>query len=597
MSVKTVESHVYPLKDILNAKYTVDYFQREYVWSSKQLEDLISDLSMEFLRQWKPDHVLRDAKGYNPYYMGEIVLSTTDNIKYSIIDGQQRITSLTLLLIYLVKNYQTLPNFPDDLNQLIYSKDYGEYEFNLAIPERKECMLGLYENGNYTAKIDDSLSVKNILERYADIKEVWNHDINKDNVVAFAYWLKDKVCFSKVWTNNDDFAYIIFETMNDRGMSLTQVEMLRSYLLVNISNDLDARNKAMAKFDSLIKELLGIKLSSKSKAEYEFFKILFRTHFANDVAKGNPFSDFVRIGKEFHRWFRDNSQKMGLSCSNDFVKLIDKMAYFAKVYCKICTLISNRNATKYLYLIVNNDYGFTLQPALILASVKYNDDDKVVEQKIQIVSKYLSKLLSWRVWNQNVISQSALEADIYKLALEIRDKDVQALQLLLDKDPIDLPNLDNTPILNQQNRSKIRVLLALITEIVAVGSNTAHYMLNDDNIEVEHIWADKFNEHLDEFTDEGQFSSRRNTIGDLLLLPKKFNASYGDQSYKEKVKLYIQQNILAQSLNNDKYKNNPGFIQFKDKSQLAFKAYTEFKNASITERTNLYRDILMWNWR
>lgn len=597
MLVKTVESHVYPLKDILNAKYTVDYFQREYVWSRKQLEDLISDLSMEFLRQWKPNHVLLDAKSYNPYYMGEIVLSTTDNITYSIIDGQQRITSLTLLLIYLVRNYNTLPNFPDDFNRLIYSKDYGEYEFNLAIPERKKCMLGLYENGAYMANADDSISVKNILERYSDIKEVWNQDINNDNVVAFAYWLKDKVCFSKVWTNNDDFAYVIFETMNDRGISLTQVEMLRSYLLANIDNDIYARNEAMTKFDKLIKDLLGIKLSSKSKAEYEFFKILFRTHFAKDVAKGNSDSDFVRIGKEFHRWFRDNSQKIGLKDSSDFAEFVNKLTYFAKIYCKILNLISSRNSTEYLYLIVNNDYGFTLQPALILSSVKYKDDDATVEQKIKIVSKYLSKVLSWRVWNQNIISQSALEADIYKLALEIRDKDVQTLKAFLDKDPIHLPDLDNTPILNQQNRSKLRVLLALITEIVAVGSNEAHYILNDDNIEVEHIWSNKFNEHLDEFSDEGQFASRRNTIGDLLLLPKSFNASYGDMQYKNKVKKYIEQNILAQSLNDGKYKNNPGFIDFKNQSKLKFKAYADFKNYSITERTNLYREILKWNWR
>ena len=57
------------------------------------------------------------------------------------------------------------------------------------------------------------------------------------------------------------------------------------------------------------------------------------------------------------------------------------------------------------------------------------------------------------------------------------------------------------------------------------------------------------------------------------------------------------QNILAQSLNALKYKNNPGFLSFKAKSNLAFKSYSEFKNQSITERTNLYRGILLYNWK
>ena len=85
--------------------------------------------------------------------------------------------------------------------------------------------------------------------------------------------------FSKVWTNSDEFAYVIFETMNDRGLSLTQVEMLRSYLLANITAE--ARENAMHEFDEVVKLLVNIKLSSKSKAEFEFFKLYFRGHFSS----------------------------------------------------------------------------------------------------------------------------------------------------------------------------------------------------------------------------------------------------------------------------------------------------------------------------
>ena len=112
MESKNVDSKVYPLKELFADKFSVDFYQREYVWQKKHMEDLIRDLSTEFLKNWKEDHALAKVSEYDPYYMGEIVLSTRSGQRSSIIDGQQRITTLTLLLIYLVKKYGTVPGFP-----------------------------------------------------------------------------------------------------------------------------------------------------------------------------------------------------------------------------------------------------------------------------------------------------------------------------------------------------------------------------------------------------------------------------------------------------------------------------------------------------
>ena len=142
---------------------------------------------------------------------------------------------------------------------MIYSDYFGEKKFNLEIEDRLDCMKSLFDNGAYTLKDSDTDSVKNIVERYNDLGDIWNNKINNENIIPFTYWLANKVCFSKVWTNNDDFAYMIFETMNDRGMSLTQVEMLRSYLLANIDSGDNDRKKAMKQFDELITELKTIK--------------------------------------------------------------------------------------------------------------------------------------------------------------------------------------------------------------------------------------------------------------------------------------------------------------------------------------------------
>lgn len=596
MYSKTVDSKAYPLKELFLDKFDVDFYQREYVWQKKQLEDLINDLSNEFLKNWKECDKLDNVRAYDPYFMGEIVLSMKEGKRSSIIDGQQRITTFTLLLIYILKTYGHLPLFPRaDIEKVIYSDDYGTPRFNLDIEQRKNCMLGLFNDGFYEPTEKDEHYVKNIVDRYNDISDCWNEKINDTNIVFFTYWLKEKVIFSKVWTNSDEFAYIIFETMNDRGLSLTQVEMLRSYLLANIQPG--QRTDAIQMFDSVIKRLVNIKLSSKSKAEFEFFKMYFRGHYAEDFSQTkDTSSDFVRIGKEFHRWVRDNEKLLKLKKSDDYVDFLKKISYFSKQYEKINMLLNQRDTTNYLYLIVNNDYGFTLQPALILSAIAYNDAEEIVDKKIKIVSKYLTKVLTWRVWNHWMISQSSMESPIYILCKKIRDMNINELEQVLNDNPIDVPSLESSPTLNQQNRSKLKVMLSLITEIVARESKVPDYMLNKPDIEVEHIWADHYEEHLDEFDDKTVFASMRNNIGDLLVLPKSFNASYNDAPYSVKVVQYFEQNILAQSLTKNKYKNNPNFMRFIKNSELQFKPYQEFKKTSIIERANLYKSILEWNF-
>ncbi len=114
--------------------------------------------------------------------------------------------------------------------------------------------------------------------------------------------------------------------------------------------------------------------------------------------------------------------------------------------------------------------------------------------------------------------------------------------------------------------------------------------------EVEHIWADHPERHTDEFAHEADFARHRNRIGDLLLLPKQFNASYNDDPYEKKLPHYYGQNLLAASLNPLSYEKNPGFIAFTKSSGLAFKPFEEFKAAGISERGNLYREIAKQVW-
>ena len=96
-----IEAHDRKVCEVLeNKKYTVDYFQREYNWQKKHIEQLITDLTNAFLNEYEEGDARTEGENYNNYYLGPFVVSEKEGQR-SIIDGQQRLTSLTLLLIYL----------------------------------------------------------------------------------------------------------------------------------------------------------------------------------------------------------------------------------------------------------------------------------------------------------------------------------------------------------------------------------------------------------------------------------------------------------------------------------------------------------------
>src|SRR5229473_2515517 len=81
-------------------KYSIDYYQREYKWQQKQVTELIEDLAGKFLESHDPKNERSAVGDYGHYFLGSIIVSDKDGQKF-IIDGQQRLTTLSLVLIFL----------------------------------------------------------------------------------------------------------------------------------------------------------------------------------------------------------------------------------------------------------------------------------------------------------------------------------------------------------------------------------------------------------------------------------------------------------------------------------------------------------------
>ena len=217
-------------KLLKGVKYSIDYYQREYKWHEKQIHELVDDLSNKFLEEFDQGHSRSKVAGYPHYFLGSIIVSKKENVRY-IVDGQQRLTSLTLFLT-LLRNLQEEHSSKVNVDELIFSEHYGQKSFNLQVDERTQAMVALYE-GAQPDVTNRSESVQNLVRRYQDLDSYFPKELRDAALPYFIDWLLENVHLVEITAYSDDDAYTIFETMNDRGLSLSPTDMLKGYLLAN----------------------------------------------------------------------------------------------------------------------------------------------------------------------------------------------------------------------------------------------------------------------------------------------------------------------------------------------------------------------------
>jgi hypothetical protein len=256
-------------------------------------------------------------------------------------------------------------------------------------------------------------------------------------------------------------------------------------------------------------------------------------------------------------------------------------------------------------IFYNARLAFTLQYPLLLAPLCVTDNDEVIQKKIYIVSSFIDIIIARRIWNFKSIAYSTMQYAMFNVMVSIRDKGIDELVVILENKLTEEQTTfrsNDRLRLHGQNRYYIHNLLARITDFVETSSElkshfTDYIAEGKNRFEVEHIWADHYDQHTDEFSHSADFSEIRNRFGALLLLPKSFNGSYGDLPYIDKLKYYFGQNLLAKSLHKDCYEHNPGFLRFIKDHGLSFKDHAIFKIKDIEERQELYTKIaeILWS--
>lgn len=601
--IDAVKADAKTVREILDKnKYEIDVFQREYAWERKQIEQLLADLEFKFLSHYDESHERKDVQNYPKYYLGSIIISLKDN-KRSIIDGQQRLTSITLLLIYL-NNLQNSQSEKVQINDLIFSEKYSEKSYNLQIPDRKDCIDALYNGQDYDPS-GKGESVKNIVDRYQDIMESFSQELRGKSLPYFIDWLIDNVMFVEIKTYSDEDAYTIFETMNDRGLNLTSTEMLKGYLLSNV----ESPDKKLELNELWKKRISEIRAHDKEE-DLEFFKAWLRSKYAETIRtgkKGAENEDFEKISTRFHSWVRDNKDNLGLNRTSNFYDFINtQFNFYSNLYLKIYNAsVKLQNELEHIFYIESRGFPASFYFPLIMSPIKVEDDSKTINKKMALVSRFLETFIVYRSVNYRTLGSSSIRYTMFSLVKEIRNKDVQELaEILKEKIKGFEENLEGVMkfSLHQQNKRLIQFLLARMTNHIekkcGMPSNFEDYISKEIEkpFEIEHVWADKFDEHKDEFIQEREFEEYRNRIGALILIPEGFNQSYGDLPYEQKLAPYFGQNLLAKTLSTQCYENNPSFMKYKNESGIPFKSYEHFKKQDILERQKLYQKICEEIW-
>lgn len=244
----------------VNKKYVVPRFQREYSWEKEQINEFWVDTLSNINHEQQ-----ENTYSYSEYFIGSLVLigDDTDN-SMQIVDGQQRLTTLTILLSVLCQRFVELGRHP--LAEALYDNyiagkdDDGNYFFKLVNESPKPFFqknIQHIEKAGEQAVSDEEKTLKNAYDELYNLSSLDNVSSllgvainnNDDYEIALKAIREQVVRYLKVifiTVNEEDEAYTIFETLNARGMNLSYVDLIKNKIFKALNGchpDDDAKTK------------------------------------------------------------------------------------------------------------------------------------------------------------------------------------------------------------------------------------------------------------------------------------------------------------------------------------------------------------------
>jgi len=230
--MKAIHADPQTVRKVFTEKYIVPDFQRPYSWTIDQCDKLWEDL-IDFYNGKNS----RDDR----YFLGNLVIHPTSEA-FSIIDGQQRLTTLLLLIKALHQKAGVVKALEEciKLKNPLTSELTNELRIssNVLAQDREQLNDLIFYNGVNTP---DNSKLKTNLTILSDkLGEWWNSVGNStDKLNELILVLLDQIVLLPIHCSSEDDALIIFETINDRGMSLNDADIFKAKLHRNAGPEKD----------------------------------------------------------------------------------------------------------------------------------------------------------------------------------------------------------------------------------------------------------------------------------------------------------------------------------------------------------------------
>lgn len=594
--------------------YHVDFYQREYVWSKETVETLLNDIFYHFnlgYEQHKESEITPGViEQYNWYYLNVYITNRIADKNY-IVDGQQRLSTLTLIATKLYHKLSIQDNLRALLGQCIFSNGGFENVFNLDHNKRCAVMECIFNAREYKETFKNKTE-ENLVSRYGDISNYIDHVFkhgkeDSKKLRSFALYFLKRLVLVELSTTQENMP-MVFEVINDRGEALKPFEILKGKLIGALNKE-DTESFC----DKWDKALLRL-----SKWENDFFIDLIKSKFVftrNSSLEKN-------INNQYHRYiFADNDIARSLALRpqdpnrmSNIKRFIDQdVAYYTELYAKI-----RKNENKFLFY-ANKINRLDGQYQLILSACEINDKNE--SQKIEIIAKEYDRF--WMLLNLNGSYDSNDFQELsYNLNQLLKNADVGEYENIFDdllkkeiKEKNDLAQVhsvleyESFKARNRNmNRRFLLYLFARVEKFICEQINQAPQdsvleiatKKGKDSYQIEHILS-RNETNIGYFESEEEFESQRNLLGGLLLLKGKVNVSSGNEEFQNKLKTYSSSLVWGHCLCQDFYhKTNKDFLEFNQKllkkTGIQFKPYSKFDKSALEERTRLLYEIVKMIW-
>lgn len=556
-----IENHKYSIEEAFReCFYIVPDYQREYVWTDKEVHQLLEDIGEQI-----------DAGTTREYFIGTVLVSPTDQKNhFEVIDGQQRLTTFFLLLCALKHLFQGEPQRQtvSGLISTSYTDGDGETRTSLKLEPRYEnageVITKLVEldadpqtvrAGIQSAGIPSFGSLENLVNAYSTL-----YRYLKDNYDSAAklkkYWgyLANNVVFIQISTDVSS-ALKIFETINERGVGLNPMDLLKNLLFTQVKQ---------AQFTQLKDEWKKITkpLEKEKEKPLRFLRYFLM---ANYVIK-NERGDAVVREDEIYDWFVDKDNAALCDYANKPFEFVRKIIRNVEHYLAFSNGLGNDGKPSLAMDSLKRLAGgaFSLHYVLLLAAANFPKPlfDHFVAQLESFLFYYIFTKTPTKDLERS-FSQWADELRAIAAATDPVKQKVQLNAFIADRFNTNMAGKSQELVdalrrftLYSMQQYRTRYLLARLTQHVEMafsGVKTPGSLEPFTKLEIEHILPDNPKEEL-----RGRWAAEnpgagyddcKNRLGNLTLLEKPINIVAGNDFYSAKRAEYRKSgNYLTRSL-------------------------------------------------